>query len=282
MTLKELRRKVTETLAAGGVSSAEAEAMLLVMYAFDLDKTQVLTKEMTVTDAMVISVRALANRRLHGEPIQYIIGGTEFMSLNFWVDKNVLIPRPETELLVETVIERLRRQGTEGAGIVDVGSGSGCIGISLAHYLTDIHVTGIDISPEAVALAQRNAERNRVEKRVHFIIHDICRGFPPLAHPVDFVVSNPPYIPTQEISNLQIEVAGYEPFAALDGGEDGLLFYRSIAGSAPLKAGGGLAFEIGFDQGADVADIMERAGFAEIEILQDLEQRDRVVIGIKK
>ncbi len=237
---------------------------------------------MTVTDGMVISVRALANRRLHGEPIQYIIGGTEFMSLNFWVDKNVLIPRPETELLVETVIERLRRQGTEGAGIVDVGSGSGCIGISLAHYLTDIHVTGIDISPEAVALAQRNAERNRVEKRVHFIIHDICRGFPPLNHPVDFVVSNPPYIPTQEISNLQIEVAGYEPFAALDGGEDGLLFYRSIAGSAPLKAGGGLAFEIGFDQGADVADIMERAGFAGIEILQDLEQRDRVVIGIKK
>ncbi len=282
MTLKELRRKVTETLADGGVSSAEAEAMLLLMYAFGLDKTQVLTKEMTVTDAMVISVRALANRRLHGEPIQYIIGGTEFMSLNFWVDKNVLIPRPETELLVETVIERLRRQGTEGAGIVDVGSGSGCIGISLAHYLTDIHVTGIDISPEAVALAQRNAERNRVEKRVHFITYDICRGFPSLAHPVDFVVSNPPYIPTQEISNLQIEVAGYEPFAALDGGEDGLLFYRSIAGSAPLKAGGGLAFEIGFDQGADVADIMERAGFAEIEILQDLEQRDRVVIGIKK
>ena len=239
MTLKELRRKVTETLADGGVSSAEAEAMLLLMYAFGLDKTQVLTKEMTVTDGMVISVRALANRRLHGEPIQYIIGGTEFMSLNFWVDKNVLIPRPETELLVETVIERLRRQGTEGAGIVDVGSGSGCIGISLAHYLTDIHVTGIDISPEAVALAQRNAERNRVEKRVHFITYDICRGFPSLAHPVDFVVSNPPYIPTQEISNLQIEVAGYEPFAALDGGEDGLLFYRSIAGSAPLKAGGG-------------------------------------------
>lgn len=278
MTLKELRRKTTELLQENGIVSAETEAVMLLMHVLGLDKTQVLTKEIAVTDAVVISVRALANRRLHGEPIQYIIGETEFMALKFWVNPNVLIPRPETELLVETIMEQFRGQKAE---ILDVGCGSGCIGISLAVYLHEVHVTGIDVSEEALKIAKRNAERNRVEKRVHFLQYDIFNGFDQLTHPVDCVVSNPPYIRTEELQHLQREVFNYEPLNALDGGIDGLKFYREIASNAPLTVGGCLAFEIGYDQGADVREILEDTGYTEIQVLRDLEQRDRVVIGKK-
>ena len=200
------------------------------------------------------------------------------MGYPFAVDETVLIPRQDTEILVEEAARVARQSKAER--ILDVCTGSGCVLLSLLKMDERRRGVGSDLSGDALKVAEMNREKLGISKeRCTFFKSDL---FEKIEGDYDLIVSNPPYIPTQEISNLQIEVAGYEPFAALDGGEDGLLFYRSIAGSAPLKAGGGLAFEIGFDQGADVADIMERAGFAGIEILQDLEQRNRVVIGIKK
>lgn len=278
MTSTDLRRKIADILENNGIASSKAEAVLILMHVLKTDKIHLLTKDIDITDELFDSVMSMVKRRTGGEPIQYIVGETEFMSLRFLVNKNVLIPRPETELLVETVLDRC---GSSAAVIADVGCGSGCIGISLAKYLENVFVTEIDISRNALGVAKKNAELNHVSERMSFVQCDILKGFPDFPNPVDAVVSNPPYIKTDVIRDLQTEVREYEPFNALDGGEDGLIFYRKISKSAPLAAGGVLAFEIGFDQGRDVKKIMESCGYTEVEVLRDLENRDRVVIGRK-
>lgn len=279
MTLKELRRNAHNRLKEQpNISSPELDADLIIMFVLDLKKDELLTKDISVPDALTIEVNAYLNRRLAGMPVQYIVGKTEFMSLDFIVNKNVLIPRQDTEILVETVIERYKNV-SEQIRILDIGSGSGCVGISMARYLPNSVVTELDISEEALKVAVLNAEKNLVTKQMNFVCRDIRDGISDLEPKFDVIVSNPPYIKTDDLLELQQEVIEYEPVAALDGGDDGLDFYRIIIKKAVPKKGGMTAFEVGIGQAGDVADLMFKAGYRNIEIIPDLGGIERVVLG---
>jgi len=226
-------------------------------------------------------------KRAQGHPLQYLTGIQEFMSLPIEVEPGVLIPRQETELLVETVIrfceERMSSAGPAYGGmslrILDIGTGSGCIAVSLAHYLPECIVTAVDKMEDALAVAQRNAVKNSVDSRIDFIKSDLFQNV--RGEAFDVIVSNPPYIRSDDIPGLMREVRDHEPHTALDGGAGGLDFYMKIIGKAPayLKRGGILAFETGYDQARDVASLMS-SDFVNIKTLRDLSGIDRVVSGI--
>lgn len=210
-------------------------------------------------------------RRFAGEPLQYIRSRAEFYGREFVVDSRVLIPRPETELLVESVLLRARR----GASILDIGTGSGCIAITLQLERPDLRVIGSDISINALAVAQRNAET--LGAGVAFTCADLLEAF---RGPLDAVVSNPPYIPAGDLPSLQTEVRDHEPRLALTSGTDGLDAIRRLLGSANrlLTRGGLLALEIGFAQSAEVVALTKSSGWPEADVLEDLAGIDRVVI----
>ena len=215
-------------------------------------------------------------RRALGEPSAYILGEKEFMSLSFEVNPSVLIPRPDTELVIEMVVQKY--EGKE-ADILDLCTGSGAIACSLAYYLPHCTVTGTDISEAAIATARRNAKRNFVDKRVDFVISDVLQKTD-FGKKFDIVISNPPYIETSVIATLEKDVKDFEPSLALDGGDDGLIFYRKIVDNIdiPLKKGGELYFEIGYNQAESVTEIM-RDKFCDIQTFKDLAGHDRVVKG---
>lgn len=228
---------------------------------------------------------AALEQRAQGYPLQYLTGTQEFMSLPFEVGPGVLIPRQETELLVETVIDycekRASSEGTAGGRpfrILDIGTGSGCIAISLARYLPGCAIMAVDKMEDALAIAKRNAVKNSVDSRITFIKGDLFQNV--VGEAFDVIVSNPPYIRSDVISGLMREVREYEPHTALDGGTDGLYFYREITckAHAYLKKGGLLAFEIGYDQALDVVSLMPPY-FVNIKTFQDLSGMDRVVSG---
>jgi len=225
----------------------------------------------------------LIYRRLKGTPTQYLTNEQEFMSLPFYVNNHVLIPRQDTEILVETALELIDRK--KEFQVLDVCTGSGCIGISIAYYAPLSRVIGIDISEPALNVAEHNAKLNQVNDRVHFIKSNLFKGVPEdLKGTIDMIVSNPPYIPTDEIKGLMKEVSEYEPTIALDGGKDGLDFYRFIVkdGKEYLKSGGILLFEIGYNQGDEVAWLLKSHGFNSVGIKKDLAGLNRVVFGIKE
>ncbi len=237
----------------------------------------VLSHKKEVSEEDIASVRSFAERRKNGEPLQYILGTEEFMGIEFEVNKNVLIPRADTETLVELV---LRSVGKNGASVLDLCTGSGCIALSLCHHNKRIYARGVDISTDAVALSRKNAEKIGVADRASFEVRDILKEH--LSGKYDVIVSNPPYIRTDVIPTLMHSVQDFEPHLALDGGEDGLVFYRRIADEAKalLHKGGLLAFEIGFDQAESVCAIMADA-FYDITVTKDLSGNDRVVSGRK-
>ena len=220
---------------------------------------------------------ALIARRKMGEPVAYIIGSREFMGLNFSVSKGVLIPRPDTETLVEAVMEMPLPKGVR---IIDLCTGSGAIAISLAHYIKDSEVLAVDFSDICVKTARKNAETNGVAERTQVIKADIMTDFFD-GDKFDVLVSNPPYIKTEVLDSLMTDVRDFEPTSALDGGDDGLIFYRRIAQLLPalLKKGGFLALEVGHDQAEDVAKILISAGCTEIDFRSDLAGIRRVVVG---
>lgn len=213
---------------------------------------------------------SLIFQRLSGKPIAYITGHKEFMGLDFFVNADVLIPRPDTETLVEYAI------GTGKRKILDIGTGSGAIAVSLAKYIADSEVSAADISPDALAVAEKNARANKAE--INFLLLDILND--EIGGKYDMIVSNPPYIKDSVIPTLDKTVRAFEPRLALSGGEDGLKFYRKIAEKAPgaLYGGGILAFEIGYDQAHAVSEIMAKS-FKNIQIIKDLAGCDRVVTG---
>jgi len=225
----------------------------------------------------------MVERRLAGEPIQYITGEAEFYGLQFTVNRNVLIPRPETELLVEKAIalaQELRQTGMiPEPRIIDVGTGSGAIAIALANKLPFAEITATDISAAALDVARANAARNGVADRVRFLEGDLLQ---PVAGGVfDFVVSNPPYVPDGDRATLDVEVRDYEPAQSLFAGENGLAVYRHLIPAAvgTLVAGGYLLLEIGCGQRAALQELLKGAGFKNIEFTADLQNIPRVAVA---
>ena len=219
--------------------------------------------------------------RLKGRPIAYIVNNREFMGLDFYVEEGVLIPRPDTEPLVEEVIELVK--GKENLKIVDIGTGSGAITVSLAKYIKDCQVYSLDISDKALSIGLKNAISNEVEDKINFIKSNIFSGIEDKGLELDVIVSNPPYIRRADIETLHTQVKDYEPYIALEGGEDGLNFYRDITRESVkyLKDKGILAFEVGHDQAEDVSEILKHNGYTNIYTKKDLQGIDRVVIGFK-
>lgn len=226
----------------------------------------------------------LVAKRKQGHPVQYLVNKQEFMGLTFYVDENVLIPRSDTEVLVEEIIELFKDKPS--VRLLDIGTGSGAITISLAKWLPSSKVWSVDISKGALNVAMKNAVQIGVDDRIHFLNGDL---FGPvdekMRHQFDCIVSNPPYIPKRDVEELETQVKDFEPMSALDGGEDGLDFYRRIVDGAVdyLAPGGVLAFEVGHDQAEEVSRLMEEKDqFDHIYTKKDLQGFERVVIGMAR
>ena len=273
MTLSGLLREGREALQAAGIPEWDLDAWYLLEYAAHCTKNEYfLRPEKEVLPQEKQLYRTLIRKRSAHIPLQYLTGSQEFMGLSFFVDENVLIPRQDTEILVE---EALRALGS-GMRVLDVCTGSGCILLSLLKLCAGLKGTGTDLSEKALQVAGENARRLGVE--ASFVQGDL---FEPVSGKYDCIVSNPPYIASREVDALMEEVRDHEPRMALDGGEDGLYFYRKIAAQSPkyLNDRGRIFLEIGFDQGEAVAGLLAPA-FDEVRIVQDLAGLDRVVCGI--
>ena len=278
MKLSEVLRKGEALLQN---EDAKLEAWILFSEVFGLDRGRYflqMQKEANETDADAYF--EMVHRRQSGEPVAYIIGNWEFMGLPFQVSPAVLIPRPDTETLVEAVIEWVQKKKIKPA-VLDLCTGSGCIAISIAKYLQCSGVDAVDISPEAIAVAQENAKLNHVS--VGFWQGDLWEVLP-AGRQYDVIVSNPPYIDWNQLKELEHDVIDYEPKLALDGGEDGLVFYRRLAERTCefLNVGGRAFWEIGYDQGKTAAEIAKSFGLNVIEVRKDLAGHDRVVIMEKE
>jgi release factor glutamine methyltransferase len=273
--IRDIRRKSAQNLEQCGNNSPLAD-IDFVLNNLGFNKTDIILGEKQLDDAQQKDFESALNRLQNGEPVQYIVGRCEFMSLEFEVSPATLIPRADTEILVETVAELCKNK--KKISILEVGSGSGCIAISLAYTLKSADILSLDISDDALTVARRNAERHNVSDRVQFEQWDIMDGFSLINEPPDVVVSNPPYIPHDDVFTLDRKVKDFEPRLALDGGDDGLDFYRKISKEAPLKADGILAFEVGINQADDVSRIMKER-FVNIKVVKDLSGIDRVVAG---
>lgn len=263
-----------ELLQRSGVADYELDAWYLMEYACKMDKSQYyLHAPEEMEDETFQEYELLLKKRGERVPLQYITGIQEFMGLHFKVNSHVLVPRQDTETLVEEALKVLE----PGMEILDLCTGSGCIIISLLK-LAGMAVSGTasDISKQALLIAKENAKNNQVE--VELVRSDLFQN---ITGTFDMIISNPPYIPTEKIADLMPEVRDFEPLEALDGAEDGLAFYRKIVGKAKefLKSNGYLYFEIGHDQGGRVAFLMEEYGFRNVKVIKDLAGNDRVVCG---
>jgi len=243
-----------------------------------------LNKDIFLDKAESSLVSSVLKRRIKAEPIEYILGKTEFMGLEFKVTADVFIPRPETEILVETALREssvVSRQSSD-INILDIGTGSGCIAVSLAKFLPYAKIDAVDISKEALRIAEENAKMHNVN--INFIQSNLFNNYGLWTMDYGLIVSNPPYIPTQEIETLQPEVR-YEPHMALDGGKDGLDFYRRIIDKTPhyLRKDGFLVMEMGFNQKEAIKNIFQKSGYFEIiEFIKDYNNMDRVIIAKKR
>ncbi len=288
-TIQELLKQSIQYLKSFGVENSILDAQLILSHILQVERLYLVTHNDRILDEkIVLKVNQLMELRAQGIPVQHILGKQEFMSLPFKVTKDVLIPRADTEILVEAVINKSTKliQGSQILGM-DIGTGSGCIAISLVHYISNISMYAIDISHKALEIAKENASINGVEERITFIEHDILRGIPKIEGNaiLDIIVSNPPYIPTEMIKSLQTEVKEYDPYHALDGGEDGLMFYRMIIEQAKqhLKGGGLLALEVGHDQNGAVRKLIQNTGqYHDIETVKDLAGIDRVILATSR
>ena len=283
-TYNNLYLDIRRQLKAAGVENAQLEARELVCYASDKTREQfVRDMPLYVADNVEKRIHDLADRRLAGEPVAYIIGEWEFYGLPLDISQDVLIPRLDTELLAERGILLARAAG-EGARVLDLCAGSGCVGLAVAANVPECRVVLADVSEGALRVCKQNVRRNGLSAQVVCLLADATQ--PPAANFWDFdvIVCNPPYIPTGDIDGLDVSVKDYEPHLALDGGKDGLDFYRAIAerwGNA-LRLDGTLAFEVGIGQVGDVEMILAQNGFTDIKTYQDTAGIWRVVEGKAK
>ncbi|WP_143319967.1 peptide chain release factor N(5)-glutamine methyltransferase [Clostridium sp. HBUAS56010] len=282
LSMQSLLEEGTEALEKAGVEEASLDAKYLLFEAFQTDMTHFLLdrNQTQVQEEAVSKYRSMVQLRSKRIPLQQIIGRCEFMGLEFYINEHVLIPRQDTETLVELILKDYKGKQPE---VLDMCTGSGCIAISLSRLGTFDHVTAVDISKDALEVAKKNAEVLVGPGQIRFIESDLFSSFEKEMK-FDIIVSNPPYIPTQVISGLQPEVKDYEPMLALDGMEDGLYFYRHliVGAKAFLKHGGAVYFEIGYDQAESVKSLFCDAGFKELRVVRDAAGLNRVVCAVFK
>lgn len=280
MTLEEAYRLGSTALDEAGISDAGTDAWILLEHVTGVSRTRYyVNPRQSLSEDEEKSYLSYIEKRKKRIPVQHLTGVQEFMGLEFLVNEHVLIPRQDTEVLVETVWKDLE----SGMRVLDMCTGSGCILISLMKRMQTvsgedgIHGVGVDLSREALQVAEANASKQNVG--AVFVESDL---FEQVEGTYDIIVSNPPYIRTSVINELQEEVKLHDPYTALDGKEDGLFFYREIIKKSKeyLKKGGRLYFEIGHDQGEDVKKLMEEAGFTQVTVKKDLAGLDRVVFGV--
>lgn len=281
MTVLEAIQKSADFLAKRGVESARLNAELLLAHQLKLPRMKLyLNFERSLTPPETDGLRELIKRRGNREPLQHITGSTSFCGCEITVNRAALVPRPETELLAELGREFLATRHPSPVTALDFGTGTGCIAIALAVNCPTAKITALDISPDALALAQQNAEANKVAERIEFLPSD---GFIALTTSVQFdlIVSNPPYIAAAEIETLQPEVRDYDPRMALDGGADGLDFYRRLAKEAApfLKPDGKLMVEFGDGQAEAIGKIFQAEKWIVEAVREDYSHRARILVA---
>ncbi|MEF9427320.1 MAG: peptide chain release factor N(5)-glutamine methyltransferase [Candidatus Mariimomonas ferrooxydans] len=279
MTWQDIHRQVSSALALHHVENASFEAELLIRFALNITRAQYYAENNFHTAEIPQSILAMLERRIKGEPFAYISNQREFFGLSFYVDNRVLIPRPETELLVETTLELIKSKYPAQLPVtVDVGTGSGAIAVSLASRLQNHRIYATDISPDALEVARINCSRHQVCCRVTLLEGNLLE---PLPEPVDIVVANLPYIPQSMYKSLGPEILNFEPPVALNGGENGLSYIFEIMEQSRtrLKPGASLLLEIGDEQAGEVMNrahsVFPRAG---ISVLRDLADRNRTIL----
>jgi release factor glutamine methyltransferase len=313
-TILKMLQWMSEYFSERSIDSPRLDAELLLAFALGLSRVQLYTQfDRPLNGEELEPLKKLVKRRASREPLAYIRGVREFFSLEFGVSPAVLVPRPETEILVEEAIQILQskkkltspstgkgkgeggldlqevilplipshqgRGSFEGAKILDVGTGSGCIAVALAKHLPDAEVWAVDVSPQALEIASLNAKKYEVDLRIHFLRWDLMKdSWNQRPEKFDLIVSNPPYIPSTEIETLAPELK-FEPRGALDGGTDGFVFYRALIPWAfdHLQAGASLLLEMGEGQGQRLEEMAVKSGFLEVQILQDLAGHPRVL-----
>ena len=286
MTYRECYEQGCRTLQAAGIEEATLDARLLLEAVCGTDRNDLLVHgEQPVMPQAEEKYLHWIRQRAEHIPLQQLTGEQDFMGLTFSVNEHVLIPRQDTEILVEEVLKELH----DRMRILDMCTGSGCILISLLLERQDARGAGVDVSPEALEVAKENASLLKVENRADFVESDLfsapyfCEKGGKEGGKYDILISNPPYIATEEIETLMEEVRLHDPRKALDGMEDGLYFYRKITAEAGkyLKPGGWLLYEIGCTQGEAVSEMLRNAGFEKVQVVKDLPGLDRVVMGQK-
>ncbi|MEE2751609.1 MAG: peptide chain release factor N(5)-glutamine methyltransferase [Myxococcota bacterium] len=276
-TVVEVLRKSQAWLEQKGSPSARLDAELLLADALGLERLEVyLQFDKPLTEPELATMREHVRRRGRREPVASILGEKEFYSLPFKLAPGILVPRPDTESLVEAGLELIPEDSE--CFVADIGAGSGCVGLTLAHHRPDMKLYAVDIEPTALSVIKENTQSMGLAGRVA-ILHGSLMEPIPNERPVDVVVSNPPYIPTAEIDRLPPEISEHEARSALDGGIDGLDVYRSLVPSAAARARIGIAMEVGDGQAESVASLFEEAGLSSISIRKDLAGINRVVIG---
>ena len=281
-TYNNLYMDIRQTLRRAGIEAATLEARELMCFASGKTRSQLVQDgQLYVPPAIEERAKDLVRRHLAGEPVAYLIGEWEFYGLGLDITPDVLIPRMDTEVLAERAILLARAAG-EGARVLDLCAGSGCVGLAVAANVPGCRVVLADVSEAALRLCKQNVRRNELNARVTCVQADALE--PPDAALWDFdvIACNPPYIPTGDIAGLDVSVRDYEPRSALDGGADGLDFYRAIAAQwgAALRLGGALLFEVGIGQAGDVGAILAQNQFEQIQTFQDTQGIGRVVEGV--
>lgn len=277
MTIREVLTNIRERLQNAGIEDFEYESWVFLDWKLHIDRAEFyMNPNGEVKEELLEELEDVLKQREQRVPLQYLMGECEFMGYDFYVDERVLIPRQDTECLVELAVESIREKSTK-VKVLDLCTGSGCIGISVAKLCPDTEVTLADISDGALAVSKKNAQNLSAD--VTLIKGNL---FENIEGRFDYILSNPPYIPSEVIEGLMPEVKEYEPRLALDGEADGLSFYRKIIDEAPdyLNPDGRIYFEIGAEQGEDLTRLMNERGFSEVKVHKDLAGLDRIVTGI--
>lgn len=280
MNIGSLINLSTKMLNSKNIDTARLDSQLILGKVLNKDKIYlIVNSNEEVEEKDKEEFLKLINKRMENMPVRYILGEVDFMGLDFYIEEGVLIPRSDTEVLVEEVLKIIDKD--KELKVCDLCSGSGAIGISLAHYRKNIMVDLIDFYEKPEKISKKNIVRNNLENKVKFIKSDLLKEPIKELKKYDIIVSNPPYIKEDVIDTLMNDVKNYEPRTALSGGDSGLIFYERIVEESKkaLKENGILAFEIGYDQGVSVSNIMKNSGYIDINVVKDLAGLDRVVIG---